>query len=308
MLIKKPLKIGCKIRHIWIFISILTTVLSRRWYRTASESGGITLEGVLHKIQQLNRVFRSSEANKGTLSELCDQLGNIIVANIYLFYSSGVIFAYSTAQAYQCEFNDRALETPTMPTFYLDIFRNSENSAFNIYDADPVCTYEGVERCIYSNRYYSLIPVFAKLTKGAGILLIRYGEAFTESEEALCEYAGAILSIELIKREQAELAEISMEIARTKLAVGGLTYSELKAGNRMLQMLPEDEGVVFLNAISEQAYVTHSTVSATLKKLESAGFISTKNRGVKGKQIVITGSRLREEMRLALKEAENKYN
>lgn len=265
------------------------------------------MEGVLHKIQQLNRVFRSSEASKGTLSELCDQLGNIIVANIYLFYSSGEIFAFSTAKTYQCEFNDLALETPTMPIFYLDIFHNSETSAFNIYDAEPVCTYEGVERCIYSDRYYSLIPVFAKLTKGAGILLIRYGEAFTESEEALCEYAGAILSIELIKREQAELAEISLEIARTKLAVSRLSYSELKAGNLMLQLLTKNEGVVFLNTISEQSYVTHSTVSSTLKKLETAGLIASKNRGVKGKYILITGSRLREEMRLALREAEAKH-
>lgn len=222
-----------------------------------------------------------------------------MTCNIYLFFSNGEIFSYSIAEAFHCIYSDSSLQSEELPKRYLDIFHESNQSTFNLYEEHPFCTCEGVESCIYQDRYYSMVPVFSNLVKRVGLLLIRYGYPFAEDEKILCEYTAAIISMELLRREQERIRRESLEIARAKLAVSSLTFSERMAGAAVLQMLDSDEGTVFLNMVANQIYATKSIVSGALKKLESAGVIRTKSQGVKGKYIRITNDYLRSEFQNA---------
>ena len=258
------------------------------------------MSSLIDKIYQLNEAFQKSVTSVIPLNELCEQLGNIIECNMYLFYSSGEIFAYSTAEAFHCPYNDAALEENAMPAYHLRNFEASARPQFNLYEEAPICTCESRDGCIFSNRYSAMVPIFSNNTKKAGILLIRYGAPFERDEEVLCEYVAAIISIELIRQEHEQMQREVLEIARANLAVSNLSFSEQKAAGAVLQDLEGDEGTVFLNTVANRIYATQSTISAALKKLESAGVISTKSKGVKGKHIAIRNVHLRR----ALEEAE----
>lgn len=251
-------------------------------------------------MRQLNNVFKQSATRLVPLKKLCSQLCNITNSNIYLFNSSGKIFSYSFAQSYYCTHNENALKKPQLPQHYLDMFNNSDDTRFNIFEECPICTCEGVDVCIFRNRYYSIVPVFCNFAKIAGILLIRYDSPFAADEEVLCEHTATIISLELMRRDQERIKKKSFEIAQAHLAVCFLTFSELKAISAVMNMLPEKEGVIFLNVISKETYVTQSTVSGALKKMESAGVIQTRSQGVKGKYVNIINDYLYEEIRAAI--------
>ena len=86
------------------------------------------------------------------------------------------------------------------------------------------------------------------------------------------------------------------------MAVISLIFSELRSLSAALETLGGTEGDIFLNAVAQKSYSTHSTVSGALKKLEAAGVISTRSKGVKGKHVKITNSRLHEEVYMAEKQ------
>ena len=256
----------------------------------------IPLRNIVSTIQELNNVFRQSVTTLIPLDELCKKLSNIITANIYLFYSSGEIFSYAVADSLSCKYSESSLESRQLPDYYLSVFDENDHSRFNVFEDIPLCTCEGVEQCIFRNRYYSVIPIFSNFKKTAGMLLIRYGESFNEDDQVLCEYTSAIISLELLRQEQDYIQQQSMEMARAKLAVSLLSSNELRAANELLQTLEGQKGTVFLKNIAHQVYVTHSTVSSALKKIESAGLIYTRSQGVKGKYVEILNPYLKKEI------------
>ena len=140
------------------------------------------------------------------------------------------------------------------------------------------------------------------------MLLIRYGTHFSQTDNVLCEYARAIINLVIFQQKQSEIQQKSLEQAAVKLAIGSLSFSELRSVSAVLDQLGGTEGQVFLNVIAEQSYSTHSTVSGALKKLEAAGVISTSSQGVKGKYIRVTNPRLYEEVYLAEKKYQKRKN
>lgn len=259
--------------------------------------GGINLDDIVKKIHQLNTVFSKSATTVIPLDGLCDELCGIIGCNIYLFDPAGHIFAYSVAQKYLCAYTKCSLENQQLPQYYMDLFNNNNVNVTDLHAEHPECTYADVKHCLFSNRHYSIYPIFSGFKKVAGILFIRYETPFSESDKILCEYTCAIVSIEMLRQEQERIQQFSMEIAKAKLAVSSLTYSEKKAACSVLEEIRWDEGEVYLNSVANKTYTTPSTVSGALKKLELATMIDTKSMGVKGKYIKILNHNLRSELK-----------
>lgn len=258
------------------------------------------------KIQELNSIFNKSSITFTPLTALCDQLCNIIGCNIYIFDSDGVIISYSIADKFECPYTERSLQEKQLPTYYLSIFNSTDKAITDQYEKIPICTYANIKICEFDNRYFSIYPIYLNYQKAAGMLLIRYGTHFTSVDNVLCEYASAIISLEFFQQKQHEIQQKSLEQAAVKLAVGSLSFSEVRAVSALLEQLGGSEGHAFLNVIAEKSYSTHSTVSGALKKLEAAGVINTSSQGVKGKYIRIINPKLHEEIYLAEKKYRKK--
>lgn len=266
----------------------------------------IIINTLLSKIQQLNSIFDKSLTAFTHLAELCDQICNIIGCNIYVFDLEGNINAYSIAAKFECPYTERSLQDKKLPSYYFNLFNTMEKPLTGQYEKIPVCTYANVKICEFDDRYFSLYPVYLNCKKIAGLLLIRYGTNFSQTDNILCEYASAIIYLDLFQQKQLEIQQKSLEQAAVKLAVGSLSFSELRSVSAILEQLDGLEGCIFLNKIAEQCFSTHSTVSGALKKLEAAGVISTKSQGVKGKYVKITNQKLYEEVYITEKQYRKK--
>ncbi len=247
---------------------------------------------VVDKIHQLNTVFGKSTSTVIPLSTLCDELCEIVGCNIFLFDKKGHIFAHSVYKGYTCPYIFDSLEDKQLPNYYLEQF--ADKKATNIYEPCPSCTLEDVSKCAFDDRYYSIYPVFSNFEKVAGLLFMRYNDAFTSSDEVLCEYTSAIVTIEMTRQEHEKIHQTAYKAAQAQLAVNSLTNSEKNAVAEILNIVNKENGSaeIFLNAIAAQTYVTHSTVTSALKKLEAAGVIETKSMGVKGKFVQVINDNL----------------
>ena len=264
------------------------------------------MDTLLAKIQELNSIFNKSLTTFTPLASLCDRMCNIIGCNIYVFDSEGNIFAYSVADKFECPYTEQSLREKILPSYFIDIIDMMENAVIGQHEKIPICTYADVKICEFDDRYYSLYPIYLNYQKTAGMLLIRYGTNFSQTDNILCEYASAIISLEIFQQRQLEIQQKSLEQAAVKLAVGSLSFSELRSVSAVLEKLEGMEGHIFLNEIAEECYATHSTVSGALKKLEAAGVISTKSQGVKGNYVKITNQKLYEEVYMAEKQYRKK--
>lgn len=93
----------------------------------------------------------------------------------------------------------------------------------------------------------------------------------------------------------------NMLTAGVKAATGTLSYSETCALNLLFTELGDKtEGIMVMSKISDRAGVTRSVLVNALRKLESAGVITSRSLGMKGTFIRVLGSGLAEALRALL--------
>lgn len=253
-------------------------------------------EDLIARIRQLNSVFSKATTQYVPLPALCQELCNIIECNIYLFDTAGTFIACSIAKKFLCPYTEPSLQSNELPRYYLELFRSHDDPVIRIFEERPACTYKDVKSCIFANRFYSLYPIYSNFKKSAGLLLIRYGSVFSDTDAVLCEYVCAIVSLELMRLEQARVQALDLERAVARRMMETFSSSELKAVEAVLEAVGREDGNVFFNAIAEKAFVTRSLVSSSLKMLEGAGLISTQGHGVRGKTVRLKNRFLLEEL------------
>lgn len=261
------------------------------------------MEDIIGKIQELNNLFQHSVEDMVSLQQFCDRLSHMLRANIYIFFQNGEILCYSLCAKYDCCYSDISLRDRMLPQKYKSIFDGVERSVFNVYEKTPTCTCKDVDKCIYSERFFSIVPIYyyaMNVTK-AGMLMMRYGSSFEQEEEILCEYTAMLVSLELFYQNKNSIKEEAMQIAGSQIAVKYLSIGELNAAKVILEQIDNDEGSLLLVKVADQAFVTQSVVSNALKKLESAGVISTRSCGVKGKYVKVNNKYVLDDIKIRMK-------
>lgn len=128
-----------------------------------------------------------------------------------------------------------------------------------------------------------------------GTLLVSRPEPLGEPDAALTEWAGAVLSLELlVAAERPPEAEDRLDAVRS--ALSALSYSELEAVRHILRELGDAEGIVVASRVADRAGITRSVIVNALRKLESARVIQSRSLGMKGTYIKILNPLLREEL------------
>ena len=80
------------------------------------------------------------------------------------------------------------------------------------------------------------------------------------------------------------------------MAIGTLSYSELKAVQAIFEALDGDEGRLTASSVADKIGITRSVIVNALRKLESAGIIESRSLGMKGTYLKILNQRFKEEL------------
>ena len=110
------------------------------------------------------------------------------------------------------------------------------------------------------------------------------------------EYGGAVVGIDIERRQNREIERAVKQRAVVQLAIGTLSYTEIDAVQQIFSEIQGSEGLVVASKVAEKTGITRSVIVNGLKKLESAGVIESKSFGMKGTHIKIMNSQLKAEL------------
>jgi len=138
------------------------------------------------------------------------------------------------------------------------------------------------------------VPLRA-LERRMGTLVVARAEPFGDEEEALAQWAGAVLGLVLLHAAERPL-EAKERYEAVRSALFSLSYSELEAVRHILRELGDTEGIVVASRVADRAGITRSVIVNALRKLESARVIQSRSLGMKGTYIKVLNPLLREEL------------
>lgn len=250
------------------------------------------MDDLLIKIRQLNNILKDSATKPISFTELTKQLSDLLGANTYIVENDGSILAYGISYKFNCDINYNECKNALFPKDFAEKLLSNNDTVSNEYDQAPVCTFGDKGPCIYTDRYLTMIPIVGLGRRLGTFILAKYGGKFNNDDLILCEYASAIVVMELLRYITEEKRKNQEDTTAAQMALSTLSFSELEAVKMIFKEI-KYEGLVVASKIANDAQITRSVVSNALRKLESAGTIETRSLGMKGTHIKITNNELR---------------
>ena len=245
----------------------------------------------LKKLRKLNWVL--SESTTGSLSyeDLSGILGEMTDANIYIFDTCGrILGVYYNYAGDTSTIIDEVGEK--IPEEHNRNFLLAHETIANLNGDSLDSFFE--KTYPFKDKYHMVIPSFCGGQRLGTILLAKYSDRFTDEDIALCEYGATVVGLEIMRNLQLEKAkERSLKMA-VDMALETLSFSEKDAMEKIFFNMEEDEGIIVASKIAKENNLTNSVIVSALKKLESAGLITTKSLGMKGTYIKIENPFFRE--------------
>ena len=174
--------------------------------------------------------------------------------------------------------------------------------------------YDSIEKC---DEIESNIKDFGDLGKDYfanalamhGLLLVCFKEnEFSDEEINLMETCAIGLSVinRAIKYGNFEEEKKKLEVSERMLGDQGLSYTEFQVVDKVFDSIKGDEGFVVASKIADDSGFARSVTVNALKKLESAGIVSTRSLGVKGTRIKVLNEQFPIELKRRISESKNK--
>lgn len=235
--------------------------------------------GLLAKTRKINQLLQSTAGQTVPYQQMTEQLGVVLNANVYLFDSAGKQLGFVE--------RNHELFTPYLQQDkpWIELHRwlmSFRETVSNLYDV------EGLQ----PEAYLTVVPLIGGGTRLGSLLYSRIGEAFSADDLVLIEYGSTVVSMELLRSYTDQMAMDSRKRAMVQMAIDSLSYSEREAVELIFRELEGDEGVLVASRIADREGLTRSVIVNALRKLESAGVISTRSLGMKGTYIKILNDQL----------------
>lgn len=226
-----------------------------------------TAKELLNRTRLLTAAVQSQVSGQVRFSDLVKALSESLDAKVGLLSRKGKVLAStdeSMTGGVLDETSHRSIlnlrETTTVSNFSLSGELNAAPTTLTIETLLVLPVYGGGDRI--------------------GTLLV--DKALDDAGLILAEYATTVAGIELVRAHQTVAVEENRQYMSAKLAASALSYSETEALEQVFADLGGTEGLVVASKIADRAGVTRSVIVNGLRKLESAGVITSRSLGMKG--------------------------
>ena len=150
-----------------------------------------------------------------------------------------------------------------------------------------------------------LAPIFESGNRLATLVLFR-DATFEVDDVLIAEYASIILATafgyerELMERRNAH------EQYTAESALKSLTHKEMMAIGPVMEQIGWDEGIVVTSKLADGMGITRSALVNAIHKLGAAGVVESRSAGYNGTRIRVLNSKLQEEVKKQLQEAQDR--
>ncbi|NLA04130.1 MAG: GTP-sensing pleiotropic transcriptional regulator CodY, partial [Firmicutes bacterium] len=171
---------------------------------------------LLEKTRRINKILQKTAGQHVDFADVAEVLKNVIQANVYLVDRQGEILGYALVDEFECELMvNNVLEEGKFPGYYNDFLLRSEESRVNVRQKSNDCVFIREERCIFTDKIISVIPIVGGGKRLGTVLLARFDDLFNAEDLVLAETGATVVGMEIL-REKAERIE---EEARSKAVV-----------------------------------------------------------------------------------------
>jgi len=243
---------------------------------------------LLEKTRRINKILQKTAGQRVDFKDIAEVLKNVIHANVYIVSRKGKVLGWSLVDEFECELMvNNVLEVGVFPERYNRFLLKEDESRVNLRQKSNDCVFIEEERCLFSNKITTVIPILGGGERLGTLLLARFNELFDAEDLILAETGATVVGMEILRSKAEKVEEDARNKAVVQLAVATLSYSELEAVEHIFEELGGTEGLLVASKIADQLGITRSVIVNALRKFESAGVIESRSLGMKGTYIKV---------------------
>ena len=252
---------------------------------------------LLEKTRRINKILQKTAGQRVDFFEVSEVLKNVIHANVYIVHRDGKVLGYALVDEFECEIMvNQVLKTGDFPERYNDFLLRDDETRTNLTQKTADCVFMDLEKCIFTNKLTTVVPILGGGKRLGTLLLARFAESFEAEDLILAETGATVVGMEILRARANKIEEEARNKAVVQLAIGTLSYSELEAVEHIFEELDGEEGLLVASKIADQLGITRSVIVNALRKFESAGVIESRSLGMKGTYIKVLNPYLLEQL------------
>jgi len=252
---------------------------------------------ILEKSRKINRLLQRSGGQPVDFEKMAPVLSEAIESNTYITSKKGKILGHSFMEDFECEIMDEIVsEDNRFPEDYNNSLLEISGTKANITQEDKVCVFDPENKCMYSDKLTTIVPVIGGGDRLGTLVLSRYGNEFSDMDLVLAEYGASVVGMEILRKRNNEFEKEARKRAAVQVAIDTLSYSELEAIEHIFDELDGKEGLLVASKVADRVGITRSVIVNALRKFESAGVIESRSLGMKGTYIKILNDYLLEDL------------
>ncbi len=252
---------------------------------------------ILEKSRKINRLLQRSGGQPVDFEKMAPVLSEAIESNTYISSKKGKILGHSFMEDFECEIMDDIVsEDNRFPEDYNNSLLEVSGTKANINQEDKVCVFDPENKCMYSDKLTTIVPVIGGGDRLGTLVLSRYGNEFSDTDLVLAEYGASVVGMEILRKRNNEFEKEARKRAAVQVAIDTLSYSELEAIEHIFDELDGEEGLLVASKVADRVGITRSVIVNALRKFESAGVIESRSLGMKGTYIKILNDYLLEDL------------
>ncbi len=252
---------------------------------------------LLEKTRRINKILQKTAGQHVDFTEVAEVLKSVIHANTYIVDRQGEILGYALVDEFECDLMvTHVLKDGRFPEYYNEFLLRKDESRVNLKQKTNDCVFLKEERCLFTNKIVTVIPICGGGKRLGTLLLARFNELFDAEDLILAETGATVVGMEILRSKSEKIEEEARNKAVVQLAIATLSYSELEAVEHIFEELGGDEGLLVASKIADQLGITRSVIVNALRKFESAGVIESRSLGMKGTYIKVLNPYLLEHL------------
>lgn len=244
-------------------------------------------------LQQENTLSLHSEL---PYNQMADILGDVLDSNAYILDKDGTVLGYIVMHDFNNERLKNMLLEQQFPTLYINNIAKVTKTTENIDIENEITVFPVELRDELHDTYTTIVPIYGAGERLGTIVLGRIGQAFDSNDLILAEYSATVVGMQILYQQSRQIEEHIRNVTTVQMAIGTLSYSELKAIKAIFSELEGTEGRLTASTIADKIGITRSVIVNALRKLESAGIIETRSLGMKGTYIKIINHLFKQEL------------
>lgn len=258
------------------------------------------MENLLGKTRQITAILQDDATDltaEFPYTDVSERLAAIMSSNACVIDSKGKLLGYALPHSINNARIEAYFEAGQLPHDYIQLAIRIYDTVANLNVNESLSFYPVEAQEDYPNGITTLSPIYGSGIRLGTLVLWRDEDEFTDDELVLLEIATAVMGVQLSNRQVTEMEKRMRNEAALEMAVGTLSYSELKAVQAILDELDGDEGHLTASTIADKIGITRSVIVNALRKLESAGIIESRSLGMKGTYLRVINTDIYEKLK-----------